>query len=31
MSPPALTPEAMVPLEACIFPGNVRELKNVIE
>jgi DNA-binding NtrC family response regulator len=31
MSPPAVTPEAMVPLEAYIFPGNVRELKNVIE
>ncbi|HEY6840258.1 MAG TPA: helix-turn-helix domain-containing protein [Chthoniobacterales bacterium] len=31
MTPPAVTPEAMALLEAYTFPGNVRELKNVIE
>ena len=30
-TPPALTPEALKLLEAYSFPGNVRELKNVIE
>jgi len=31
MSPPGVTPEALALLEAYTFPGNVRELKNVIE
>ena len=31
MTPPAVTPEAMALLESYTFPGNVRELKNVIE
>ena len=31
MSPPAVGPEAMALLESYSFPGNVRELKNVIE
>ena len=31
MSPPAVSPEAMALLESYSFPGNVRELKNVIE
>ena len=31
MSPPAVSPEAMAILESYSFPGNVRELKNVIE
>ena len=31
MSPPAVSPEAMSLLESYSFPGNVRELKNVIE
>jgi DNA-binding NtrC family response regulator len=31
MTPPAVAPEAMALLEAYTFPGNVRELKNVIE
>jgi DNA-binding NtrC family response regulator len=31
MSPPVVTPEALALLEAYTFPGNVRELKNVIE
>ncbi len=30
-TPPPLTPEALALLEAYSFPGNVRELKNVIE
>jgi DNA-binding NtrC family response regulator len=30
-TPPSLTPEALAVLEAYSFPGNVRELKNVIE
>ena len=28
---PTLTPEALIALEAYHFPGNVRELKNIIE
>ena len=28
---PALTPEALMAMEAYHFPGNVRELKNIIE
>jgi DNA-binding NtrC family response regulator len=31
MSPPAVSPEAMALLQSYSFPGNVRELKNVIE
>jgi DNA-binding NtrC family response regulator len=31
MSPPAVTPEALSLLHSYTFPGNVRELKNVIE
>jgi len=31
ITPPALSPEAMMALEAYHFPGNVRELKNIIE
>jgi DNA-binding NtrC family response regulator len=31
MSPPVLTPEALELLAAHAFPGNVRELKNLIE
>jgi len=31
MSPPAVGPEAMALLESYSFPGNVRELKNIIE
>ncbi|HEY2122927.1 MAG TPA: sigma-54 dependent transcriptional regulator [Chthoniobacterales bacterium] len=31
MSPPAVAPEAMTLLESYSFPGNVRELKNIIE
>jgi DNA-binding NtrC family response regulator len=31
MSPPCVGPEAMKLLESYSFPGNVRELKNVIE
>ena len=31
MSPPAVGPEAMALLESYTFPGNVRELKNLIE
>lgn len=31
MRPPRMTPEALAALEAYDFPGNVRELKNVIE
>jgi transcriptional regulator with PAS, ATPase and Fis domain len=31
MSPPTVGPEAMALLESYSFPGNVRELKNVIE
>jgi DNA-binding NtrC family response regulator len=30
-TPPVLTPEALALLEGYTFPGNVRELKNVIE
>ena len=31
IDPPALDPEAMQSLEAYAFPGNVRELENVLE
>jgi DNA-binding NtrC family response regulator len=31
MSPPTVTPEALALLESHSFPGNARELKNVIE
>jgi DNA-binding NtrC family response regulator len=31
MSPPALTQEALNTLSAYAFPGNVRELKNMME
>jgi DNA-binding NtrC family response regulator len=31
MSPPAVAPEALTLLESYLFPGNVRELKNIIE
>ncbi|MCZ6676783.1 MAG: sigma-54 dependent transcriptional regulator [Candidatus Poribacteria bacterium] len=31
MDPPILTPEAISDLEGYPFPGNVRELKNIIE
>ena len=31
LTPPALTPEALAALAAHPFPGNVRELKNVME
>jgi DNA-binding NtrC family response regulator len=31
MAPPALVPEALAWLSAYAFPGNVRELKNLIE
>jgi DNA-binding NtrC family response regulator len=31
MSPPAVSPEALALLQSYTFPGNVRELKNVIE
>lgn len=31
LTPPALSPEARAMLEAYSFPGNVRELKNIIE
>jgi DNA-binding NtrC family response regulator len=31
MAPPAVTPEALALLQSYSFPGNVRELKNVIE
>ncbi|MEO7932133.1 MAG: sigma-54 dependent transcriptional regulator [Chthoniobacterales bacterium] len=31
LRPPALSPEALKALAACDFPGNVRELKNLIE
>ncbi|HEY1284300.1 MAG TPA: sigma-54 dependent transcriptional regulator [Steroidobacteraceae bacterium] len=31
IDPPALSPEAMQALEAYAFPGNVRELENVLE
>jgi len=31
IEPPVLTPEALSALEAYHFPGNVRELKNIIE
>jgi DNA-binding NtrC family response regulator len=31
MSPPAVAPDAMTSLESYSFPGNVRELKNIIE
>ena len=31
MSPPVVTPEALALLVSYTFPGNVRELKNVIE
>jgi len=31
LTPPALSPEARAVLEAYSFPGNVRELKNIIE
>jgi DNA-binding NtrC family response regulator len=31
MSPPAVAPEALSLLHSYTFPGNVRELKNVIE
>jgi len=31
MSPPVVSPEAMALLESYSFPGNVRELKNVME
>ena len=31
MPPPAVTPEALALLQSYSFPGNVRELKNVIE
>ena len=31
MSPPVVTPGALALLESYTFPGNVRELKNVIE
>jgi two-component system response regulator PilR (NtrC family) len=31
MDPPAITPEALVLLQGFAFPGNVRELENVLE
>ncbi len=31
MAPPALAPEALAWFSAYSFPGNVRELKNLIE
>src|SRR5260221_7970192 len=31
MRPPALTPDALEALRGYSFPGNVRELKNIIE
>jgi two-component system response regulator PilR (NtrC family) len=31
MDPPQLTPEALLLLEEYSFPGNVRELENVLE
>jgi DNA-binding NtrC family response regulator len=31
LTPPAWTPEAVALLESYFFPGNVRELKNIIE
>jgi DNA-binding NtrC family response regulator len=31
MTPPAVSPEALALLQSYTFPGNVRELKNVIE
>jgi DNA-binding NtrC family response regulator len=31
LTPPAWTPEALALLEGYAFPGNVRELKNIIE
>jgi transcriptional regulator with GAF, ATPase, and Fis domain len=31
LTPPAISPEALALLESYTFPGNVRELKNIIE
>ena len=31
IAPPAWTPQALAALEGYFFPGNVRELKNIIE
>lgn len=31
ISPPAITPEALAALQACEWPGNVRQLRNIIE
>lgn len=31
LEPPPLSPEALSPLETYSFPGNIRELKNILE